>query len=185
MRRFLVCTLALAAGSFAACDSAPTSPQAEAGPTTVRAEARSDAVMSVTGSGHRRLDPEDPGSLRRFTISAIGHADGSASGQYNLVIGPNDIAVHGTVTCVNVVGNRAFVGGTVDRALLPYPPEIVAQITGVAIELVDNGTGPDAPADEISSTAFYLNMPEGPQQWCDDATPGGVGPIEQGNITVR
>jgi hypothetical protein len=31
----------------------------------------------------------------------------------------------------------------------------------------------------------FLNNPDGPQQWCDDAVPGPVFDIEQGNITVR
>jgi len=139
-----------------------------------------NAVM-VTGAGHIDRDPSPAMDLRRFTISAIGHADGSASGQYQLVIGPAAVKAHGTVTCVTRSGNRAFIGGTVDRRNVFEEFDI----TGVSIEVVDNGSGPGAPPDEVSNVGFFVANPGGPQQFCDDATPGPTMPITQGNISVR
>lgn len=74
-------------------------------------------------------------------------------------------------------------GGTIDKAKLPYPPEIVAQITGIAAELVDHGTG--SGVDELSGLGLYVDNPDGPRGFCDDAVPGLVGPVDRGNYQVR
>lgn len=140
-----------------------------------------EGTVVVVGSGHIDRDPTSAKDLRRFTISAIGHADGTASGQYELISGTPEVKAHGTVTCVTRSGNRAFIGGTVDRRT--FFEEF--DITGVAIEVVDNGSGPGDPADEVSSVGFFLSNPDGPQDFCDAATPGPTMPITQGNISVR
>lgn len=138
-------------------------------------------AVVVTGAGHIDRDPSAAMDLRRFTISAIGHADGSASGQYQLVIGPAAVKAHGTITCVTRSGNRAFIGGTVDRRNIFEEFDI----TGVSIEVVDNGSGPGAAPDEVSNVGFFVANPGGPQQFCDDAVPGPTMPITQGDISVR
>lgn len=135
----------------------------------------------VTGGGHVDRDPSPAMDLRRFTLSAIGHANGSVSGQYELVVGPAAVKVHGTITCVTRSGNRAFIGGTVDRRNIFEEFDI----TGVAIEVVDNGSGPGAPPDEVSNVGFFVAAPGGAQAFCDDAAPGPTMPITQGNISVR
>lgn len=163
-----------------------------AGPERAASVHSSGIVASATGSGHQqRAD----GSLRKFTISAVAHADGTASGQYDLMVGPLDflkadgisppvLRLHGTVTCLTVVGSSAFIGATVDantNAALFFGRE---DFTGAAIELIDNdGTGQP---DEISAVAVYFpETGSTPQDYCDDPVPGPVSPIDQGNITVR
>ena len=158
------------------------------------AVAHFSTVSSAVGSGHvRRSD----GSLREFTISAVQHANGSVSGQYNLTIVPVNffkdlditpplVSFHGTITCMKVVGNSAYLGGVVDKD--QHGDLVLGQnnFTGVAIELIDNGTGPDAEPDQISSLAVYFpGSPTTPQDYCDNPSPGTVFPIDQGNITVR
>ena len=145
-------------------------------------------IASVTGSGHRVLqEGASDRVVRKFTVTANGMSDGSASGRYNLVLGSADLQLRGGVSCVNVVGNRAFVGGDVDPGYLAkiFPPPIAAQITGVALELVDHGEGPGAAPDEVSRIGLFLANPDGPQDWCDAAEPGPVDPIDFGNIQVR
>lgn len=137
---------------------------------------------SVTGGGWRASDPDDPHSLRHFSISAIDRG-GKVSGRYNLLIGSSEIVVRGDVTCLTVIDGRAWVGGTIDKAELPFPPEIVAQLTGIAVELVDHGNG--SGVDELSGLGLFVANPDGPQSFCDDATPGPVGPVDRGNYEVR
>lgn len=181
----ILCGLAMAACSDGGEFDTILEPGADVGRPQ---QATAGVVASVHGSGHRVLvEGTSDRVVRRFTIAADGMADGTASGRYNLVIGPGALKARGSVTCVNVTGNRAFVGGDVDPGYLEaiFPPDIVELITGIALEFVDNGEGPDAAPDEISALAFFLSNPTGPQDWCDAATPGGVSPIDMGDIQVR
>jgi len=151
-------------------------------------------VSIAAGSGHV---PGPESSLRKFTVSAVQHADGSTSGEYDLKLVPLDLlkeldinppllSFHGTVTCMKVVGNSAYLGGVVDsqeNGELFFGRD---DFTGVAIELIDNGEGPTAAPDEISSVFVYFpETPSTPEDYCDDPAPGPVFPIDQGNITVR
>lgn len=174
------CALMGAIVTLAACQG-PTGVDRASAPDLAPALSVGGATVVVTGSGHIDRDPTSAKDLRRFTISAIGHADGTASGQYELISGSPEVKAHGTVTCVVRSGNRAFIGGTVDRRT--FFEEF--DITGVAIEVVDNGSGPDDPPDEVSQVGFYLSTPSGPQDFCDAAVPGPTMPITQGDISVR
>lgn len=138
--------------------------------------------VSVTGGGWRASDPDDPTSLRHFSITAQARG-GKVSGRYNLVVGSSDVVVRGDVTCLTVVDGRAWIGGTIDRAELPFPQELVDQLTGIAVELVDHGNG--SGVDELSSLGLYVANPAGPQTFCDDATPGSVAPVDRGSYQVR
>lgn len=137
---------------------------------------------SVTGGGWLAGDPDDPHSLRHFSLTANDHG-GKAKGRYNLTIGSSDIVVRGDVTCLTVIDGRAWVGGTIDKAELPFPPETVARLTGIAVELVDHGNG--SGVDELSGLGLFLDNPDGPQSFCDAADPGPVGPVDRGNYQVR
>lgn len=147
-------------------------------------QAAGKVVGSVTGSGIIDLDPSSKNYLRGFTIAAVGRADGSAKGQWNLVVGPHDVAVHGSVTCASFDGSSAYVGGTWDRSTLGDGFD--DQITGVAIELIDNGTNDDGSPDMISSVFYYVGTSTGtPADYCANPVPGSVMPITQGNIAVH
>lgn len=145
-------------------------------------------VASVTGSAHQDQAAGEGRTLRAFTISAVKRADGVTSGQYQLTSdwpfgpdGPPVLQAHGTITCIRVDGNRAYVGGTIDdRNFFEGFP-----ITGIAVELVDNGEGSGTAPDEVSSLGLFVANPDGPQDFCDAATPGPVSAIDRGNLTVR
>ncbi len=191
MKRLALVSLAAV---IAACD-APLSTQPGAGVPAgarVAADVGAGVVSSATGSGHVHV-PGD-GTIRKFTISAIQRANGSVSGQYDLESGPSEsleeygirpplIGLHGTITCMTVIGNSAYLGGTVDsyqNADLIFGPEM----TGVAIELIDHSNTGEP--DEISSVAVYIpSTGSTPQDYCEEPAPGPVFPIDQGRITVR
>lgn len=190
-RRSSAPLLLLALGAMACGETGdPASPMLETSP----ARAPAAGVSSATGSGHV-FRPD--GSIRKFTISAVQHTDGSVSGQYDLKLGPLQIlkdlgerppvlSFHGTITCMTVDGNRAYLGGVVDaqkNGALFFGRD---DFTGVAIELVDNGHGAAAAPDEISSVFVYFpETPSTPQDYCDAPAPGPVFPIDAGSITVR
>lgn len=185
---------ALAVTALTGCEGAP-----DVASPTLQGEVNSSSSLAaptatVTGSGHL-LRPDN--SIRAFTISAVRHPDGSVSGEYQLTVAPvrlfqdvgvspPTIALHGTVTCMSVVDNSAYIGGTVDSSRNAELVFGTNDLRGAAIELIDNGKGPAAPADEISSVAVYVpGSASTPQDYCDDPVPGTVFSIDQGNITVR
>jgi hypothetical protein len=151
-------------------------------------------VNRVTGSGHVDISSADDRAIRHFTISARKHADGTVSGSYRLKIGPSDLTLAGTVTCLTVVGSTAFVGGTVDANPFPFP------LFGVAIELIDNGT---ASADPDNATDDDVDPPAGVRDrvspigifvtpgddqaadYCANPIPGPTMAVDFGNLTIR
>lgn len=179
--------LGLAVVALAACaDRLPTetgdggAPALESGSVYLAAQG---VIASVTGSGHLWSNPpgeEDRPALRNFAIAATKAADGSVGGHYNLVTATG-LHVKGTITCLNVVGDRAFVGGTWESN-----PEFPFEIVGVALEFVDAGDGPDA-GDAISQLAFFpadFFDETDVRAFCDDALEGPVVPIDLGSIRV-
>lgn len=184
MNRMIVGIIATTTLVLGGCQAADLPTElGEATTPSLSVQAQNPVVGSVTGSGIIDLDPSQKNYLRGFTISAVGRADLSAMGQWNLIVGPNDLSVHGTVTCASFDGTSAYVGGTWDRSSLP--DDFDASITGVAIELIDNGEGPSSPADLISSVFYIQGGPFTPEDYCADPTPGPVMPITQGNISVN
>lgn len=142
---------------------------------------RQGVVASVTGSGIRDLDP-DPRKqfIRAFTVSAVKQADGTVTGQYNMVIGSgSETHLHGDVTCLVVKGDRAWIAGDVDR--WPFP-EDQRDMSSVAVEIVDGGS---AAPDGLSLLGFWIGDPDAGDAWCEDAQEGPVLPIDHGNLTVR
>lgn len=180
----LVATLAWGCG-----DAAPTDPIASGvGQVAIAAGTAelNGLEHSVDAAGH--IWASAPGDemrpvLRRFVVNAQLHADGTASGHYNFV-GASGLHIEGVVTCVNVVGNRAFIGGTFRNAQPPPPFTAV----GVAIEVVDGGSGPGA-VDQVGPLGLFaaeLGATEADvQAYCDDAIVGPVTTIDLGSIVVK
>jgi hypothetical protein len=182
MTRAIVGTIVTAVALGACGTDAPTGVAADYAPS-LSVQAGNPVAGSATGSGIIDLEAPGPNALRRFTVSAVGRADLTAQGQWNLVVGPNDLSVHGTVTCASFDGSSAYIGGTWDRSSLP--DDFDDSITGVFIELIDNGEGLHAEPDQISSVFFTQGGPLTPRDFCEDPAPGPVMSITQGNITVR
>jgi hypothetical protein len=148
-------------------------------------------VAQVNGSGHIDRSMPDDRAVRAFTISAVGRADGSASGCFNLNVGPGALRLSGAVTCVTVIGNRAWVGGQIDVNPFPFP------VFAAVMEFVDHGTAPADPhnatdgdtgpegRDEISVIGFFGQPGDNDLDWCATPVEGPVMEIDFGNITIR
>ena len=169
------------------CDNRVWTPDLpiDAGNVVVREEHPGEGMLqSVHGSGHIQT----PGSTRRFSFSAREAEDGSASGQFSLMIDsplfgsthPTLTRVEAEVVCVVVDGNQAWVGGVVKSAT---NAEWIGGETGWAVE--DNGVGHPSP-DRISRMRLPpVQVPGWAQYTCDTRifTPGML--VERGNLTVR
>jgi hypothetical protein len=128
----------------------------------------------VTGSGNFRID----GRLRTFAFTARRHGEGSVRGEWQLLNRALGAKAHGNITCVTVVGNQAWLGGTTER---------IGGGTGgeVGWRIVDNGSGATAPADQIS-LAFVGREPGFAADYCATAPlEPGLFDVEAGNLQIR
>lgn len=141
-----------------------------------------DAKQSVTG--YYQFVGVNTGNDFKYAVSAIRHDDGSVSGEFEervlfAATGEFIRQTHGTVTCFQIVGNTARIGGLVDQATDPrFLPG-----TEFRLNVVDNGNGASDPPDLGSNARF--GFPGTAQAFCDAGTAFNLEPIEHGNIEVR
>ena len=168
--------LAVAAlvGCDAASDPAGTGPGLEPDGTVAGVSA------SATGSGHYMSG----GELRTLGFSAVRHADGSASGEFEVVIHAADAYFHVGVTCLSVRNDTAWIAGVIDRTNHP----VIRPGTVSYFWTTDGGEGPDA-VDKVSTARINDGVGED-QRFCtimpDEAfsrLPGNV--VLNGNVQVR
>jgi hypothetical protein len=132
--------------------------------------------QSATGSGHYTAGDE----IRTFAFSATKRADGSVSGQYQINVHASDLFFHVAVTCMDVVGNTAWVAGIITKA--SGPPVVEGTVS--YFYATDGGEGPDAV--DIVSVARINDRPEAAEEFCTQhprVLPPRV--VEQGNVQVR
>ena len=146
------------------------------------------AVARVTGSGHVLRTAAGVSDVATFTFSAIHHADGTGSGQFQHNLTVVDVKFHGHVTCVTVAGNRGWIGGVIDRLESPDPADQSFVGTDVWWLVEDNGEGPNDPPDR--TTSLLLTLPGTTitaASWCRDqpVPPVLLRPLVSGNIQVR
>jgi hypothetical protein len=175
---------------LSACESSVAPDTSELGSTLDPDGARAPAsianlsvVSSATGSGISSVGA----SVRVMTFSARERAGGEVQGEYTLVLNGDDRRIAGTrgklmgtVTCLKVVGDRAFIAGDTrkdDLEAFPLP------VGGVAIEVVDDGEGPDA-EDQISAIGLFATL-DGATAGCEDAVPGPTFQADHGQVQVR
>jgi hypothetical protein len=134
-------------------------------------------VASASGAGH--FTNPDNGVFVRDDFTARVDADGAVNGEYQRVAGA--AIIHGTITCLTVVGNEARIGGTIDRAF--FTPVGVG--SDFLFRVIDNGEG-EATTDQLSRVGF--NQPAGAAAaFCTS----GLEPVplplneRQGNVQVR
>lgn len=171
MRNTRFSLLALCGVLLTACDAdrlaAPTAPTFSAG---------EGVSAAATGSGGF---VQANGELRKFTFAATTLRDGRVGGQFQLVAGNADLVAHGTVTCMTVIGNQAWVGGTLDRNSIGAP------FTHGWFRAVDNSATGDP--DQIS-LLVVANNPSGAlaAAFCE-TTPGAPAliTVTHGSITIR
>jgi hypothetical protein len=190
----LTTSLLLAAVVLTGCERTPASDVAAPVPSsTNRADVVADdpaageegVEQSVTG--HYEYGGFVTGNYFKYSVSAIRHADGSVSGEVEEHL--TDIATgdfvrrsHGTVTCMNVTGNRARIGFVLDSYEgTPVLPEGVDH--GI-ISVVDNGEGGNAIPDSASNNPGGVTAAQA-QGFCDRGAVRPLREVEHGNIQVR
>jgi hypothetical protein len=157
-----------------------TTPSVEV--TIPTAALAADVKQSVTG--HYQFVGINTGNDFKYSLSAIRNDDGSVSGEFEERVilastGEFIRQTHGTVTCFQIVGNMARIGGLVDQATDPrFLPG-----TEFRLVIVDNGNGASDPPDLGSNARF--GFPGTAQAFCDAGTAFNLEPVQHGNVEVR
>lgn len=120
--------------------------------------------------------------IHPFTFNVQMKSDGSVTGHYNYrqLRDGVELTVEGSLTCAVIVGNRAWVGGIIEKSSRE-------SLVGLDMwfQVQDNG---EPGSDEVPdmSTTIGADAPGTGQQYCDDAPePRFPFFLSQGNIQVR
>jgi hypothetical protein len=127
-------------------------------------------IESARGGAHYHIGTD----LRTFAFTAKTRADGTTQGQYQVNNRSTGFKEHGTVSCLVVDGNEAWVGGIITNSNVPGS-EGFRRVWRV----VDRGEGSDDPPDQMSPALPVL------ADACDERMPLALQDIEGGNIQVR
>jgi hypothetical protein len=182
--RHLLAALVLVAGCSRA--QSPTAPDATIGGDT-RA---GNGAMAITGGGHYLLQAAFD---TQFSLSAIAHADGGASGRFHHKtedsLGTIDFT--GRVTCLAIdqANGRAWIGGVITENRSTHPAfTTTIHETGhdIWFRVLDSGAGHGA-VDRTSFVGFEGAIPSS-ASYCEQRIwPDGdarTWPVTSGNITV-
>jgi hypothetical protein len=122
---------------------------------------RSDVQQQVTGHANIILTAFG-GAEEKYSNSAIRHADGTFSGEFQLKSAQDGgLAIHGNVICFKIVADRvAWLGGVVEHSNTPLAPPG----TEVIWTVIDNGEGANDPPDLTSD--FFTSVPVLTQAHC-------------------
>jgi len=129
-----------------------------------------------SAGGHANLTTG--GGLQTFSFHARENEQGT-SGTFELFSRGQEAQFHGTVTCLNVVGNEAFISGVITNSKLGAIPVG----TGVAWAVRDNGEGAGVADEWTDVFEFVLD--------CKNFTPAFILSLvvtvlnEGGNIQVE
>ncbi|MGH7676539.1 MAG: hypothetical protein ACREMV_14830 [Gemmatimonadales bacterium] len=149
-------TLAMVVAGTIACETDPGAPGVATGPGL--AQVGGGTSGRVTGGGHYDL----PGLVVQFSLSAVQHANGNASGQFHQRVdegGGLVVDIHGTVTCLAVdpAQHRAWIGGVVTKNT-STDPDLQTAIhqpgRDVWFRVVDYGSGSATPPDRTTFLGF-------------------------------
>ena len=106
------------------------------------------ATQQVTGHANVFLPAFQ--AEQRYSNSAIRHANGSVTGQFELTSEQDGgLRVHGDVICFTIVGNTARLAGFIEQSTEPAFEGLYAVWT-----IIDNGEGTNDPPDQTSD--FFL-----------------------------
>jgi hypothetical protein len=112
-----------------------------------------------------------PGCDANYSLNAIVFADGTVRGQYSDRFGQlaGGGGIHATIDCVNVIGNQAWVSGTITQGWFdPFGTGERIDLAGfdVVTSVIDNGTSANDPPDQISFSlpGFEIDCYEAPTE---------------------
>lgn len=182
---------AFVAAALAGCESGQTTtgPDAAAELTDQTVAAVQGVAGSASGSAHLTVFPGAPKGLgtRNFAFSAVRHADGDVSGQWQIVAGGT--ILHGSIDCLTIApdGESARLSGLVEDAKFT-----TFQVgTAFAMEVFDNGNGASGDPDVTTQLRAFRNAaPEIGTAFCETGEiPMGADldplPTEEGNFSIR
>jgi hypothetical protein len=143
-------------------------------------------VASATGGVHWTIELPNPFGVevwnRTLAFNARKYADGSADGrfEYHQVVEGQAFTFNVDVTCMNVFGNRAKIGGRIAVSNDPtLPPGGFAWF-----QVFDNGEGADAPPEQSSLIGFGSEAAN--EAFCNSENLPRFGPWDvRGNAQVR
>jgi len=128
------------------------------------------------------------GTLNTHTFTAQIDADGTVKGQAEFQLRYIDTTIHAEVNCLAVVGNDAWIGGTITRS---SNPAVVGLGLGILFHVEDNGEG-DAPQRSGPHGQHRRGPPDMTSQlvWgavppCDTTPPLGLIEWTNGNVQVK
>jgi hypothetical protein len=139
--------------------------------------ALAQVVASATGSGQIHVS----GELRTFTFNAQTDSSGVTTGQTQGNNRSSGTKWHGTIDCLNVVGNVATMSGVVTD-ISPVTPPFFVPGSYILFQVIDNGEGHNAPPDLISLTFFFGT---GTNPGCTGFGIFATIPVEHGNVKVH
>jgi hypothetical protein len=130
-------------------------------------------VAWATGSGHHTSG----GKFQTFTFSARQYEDGTDKGQAQLRgRDATKTVAHVRVTCLNVVGNVAYMAGVVKKVKPQVTPN---QVNGANVSFTVQDNGPTG--DMVSALTF---AGVGPAPTCTTGTAATLA-VDRGQVKVR
>jgi len=162
----------LVVGALVACSDQPTSP-AEQSPQF------SMAGVSASATGSGIIAP----GVRTFTFQANTLASGETKGNAQLTFPGQNLKLHMTLDCLEVVGNQATMSGYVKN--VQNNPNYEAG-DAVWFRVVDNGE--PSVDDQITFVTIYFNPagPPAPGASCtEEGAFPGLNTIQSGNVQVH
>lgn len=119
---------------------------------------------------------EYAGAFNTHAFTAQVDADGTARGQAEFQLRYIDTTIHAEVDCLTVVGNDAWIGGTITRS---SNPAVVGLGLHILFRVRDNGEGAAHPPDMTSQLVWGV-VPS-----CNTMPPLGLIEWSNGNVHVR
>ena len=119
---------------------------------------------------------EYAGTLNTHSFTAQIDADGNVKGQAEFQLRYIDATVHAEVNCLEVVGNDAWIGGTITRS---SNPAVVGLGLDILFRVQDNGEGNASPPD-LTSQLVWGAVPS-----CNTTPPLGLNEWTNGNVQVK
>ena len=119
---------------------------------------------------------EYAGALNTHAFTAQVDADGNAKGEAEFQLRYIDTTVHVEVNCLAVVGNEAWIGGTITRS---SNPSQVGLGLHILFRVQDNGEG-DPSHPDMTSPLVWGAVPS-----CNTTPPLGLIAWTHGNVQVK
>lgn len=164
---------------LAACDGGLTGPAKNLVPTVPSLSA-SGAQQQVTGHADVLL-PSFANAEEKYSNSAIRHADGTVSGEFELKSAQSGgLRIHGDVVCFTIVGNQARLGGLIDQSTIPSYEGLYVIWT-----VVDNGEGRNDPPDQTSDFIGPVSAATAATHCATGRNVGPFLPVLRGNLQVH